>query len=523
MVQTPFRFRSHPFSVWWSAVALVTVIGAVVRIAGIHGGLWRDEAQSAALAAEPSLAAMLRALAVRESHPPLYLLLLRGWTTLFGAGDVGVVSFSVVMGVLQIPMAAVLARRIGGNGAGLLAAALVAVSGPLVRYSVQARPYSLLPLLALAALTLSSGILRGNGNRRGAAGLGLVVGAMALTHHVGALLGALWLLALLLVAPEAWRRIAWAAATAALVWSPWAPIAVAQTRHGGHGAIPVELLPLGQFGPFAAKACAVGLLLAGALVLVVAYRFGRWADGRHRMAIAALAAGAAGYLLLNGLAPWFDLRHQRVALPCRVWWIVGAAGFAGLGWRNRPWAALVAALAAALVAAPQSLPTTLARFRTNVPEVVARIRPHVRPDDRVLVAPQTLAPSVYRYLDPAAAVAIGWPEVGARRWVSYADVAAAYRDPVSYRRLRRQVAAERTLGHRIWLIAPAGLEFGGWSELEDALPPIPRLFDNTSVRAAQILRLLTVEYGDVRRFGAPPRRWDQDEAVEALLFSPEGP
>jgi 4-amino-4-deoxy-L-arabinose transferase-like glycosyltransferase len=136
-----------------AALGLVVVAGAALRFATLDAqSLWYDEAVTARLLGM-DLGAMLRAIPDSESTPPLYYVLAWLWTHVAGTGEVGLRSFSALLGTVTIAVVWALGRRIGGDRAGLAAAALVAVNPMLVWFSQEARAYALLALLgALAAL-----------------------------------------------------------------------------------------------------------------------------------------------------------------------------------------------------------------------------------------------------------------------------------------------------------------------------------------------------------------------------------
>ena len=137
----------------WPALALVFVAGAALRFATLDAqSLWYDEAVTAQLL-RMDLGGMLRAIPDSESTPPLYYVLNWLWTQLAGTGEAGLRSLSALLGTATIAVAWALGRRLGGDRAGLAAAALVAFNPMLVWFSQEARAYALLALLgALSAL-----------------------------------------------------------------------------------------------------------------------------------------------------------------------------------------------------------------------------------------------------------------------------------------------------------------------------------------------------------------------------------
>jgi 4-amino-4-deoxy-L-arabinose transferase-like glycosyltransferase len=134
-------------------LGLVVAAGAALRFATLDTqSLWYDEAITAHLL-QMDLGAMLRAIPDSESTPPLYYVLGWLWTHVFGTGEVGLRSLSALLGTATIGVVWALGRRLGGERAGLAAAALVAFNPMLIWFSQEARAYALLALLgALSAL-----------------------------------------------------------------------------------------------------------------------------------------------------------------------------------------------------------------------------------------------------------------------------------------------------------------------------------------------------------------------------------
>ncbi len=180
----------------WLAPALVLLAGAVLRFATLDAqSLWYDEAVTAHLL-QMDLGGMLGAIPDSESTPPLYYVLAWLWTGACGTGEAGLRSLSALLGTATIGAGWALGRRLGGDRAGLAAAALIAFNPMLIWFSQEARAYALLALLG----TLSAWLwLRAVQEPRGVGRLTAwgAVAALALATHYYAifLVGpqALWL------------------------------------------------------------------------------------------------------------------------------------------------------------------------------------------------------------------------------------------------------------------------------------------------------------------------------------------
>lgn len=149
---------------------LILLIGFVLRLYRLGAdSLWYDETVSAFLAAEsiPDLIAHT----ARDIHPPGYYVLLHIWASLTGHSEFALAFFSLIFGMLLIPLTYRLARRLTGAPASAAwAALLVAVSPYNIWYSQEVRMYTLGAALGLAAaycLWCGGGDPRGRRLRQG--------------------------------------------------------------------------------------------------------------------------------------------------------------------------------------------------------------------------------------------------------------------------------------------------------------------------------------------------------------------
>ena len=89
-------------------IPLLILLGFALRVLRLgFQPLWWDEGYSVWFATHPL--PQLLALTAADIHPPLYYTLLRGWIGVFGPGPIALRMFSVVVGVLAIPLIYVVA------------------------------------------------------------------------------------------------------------------------------------------------------------------------------------------------------------------------------------------------------------------------------------------------------------------------------------------------------------------------------------------------------------------------------
>ena len=133
-------------------ILLLTLAGAALRLATLDVQSFdHDEAVTAGHVLHGSLIETLKTIPDSERTPPLYYVLAWGWTRVFGIGEVGLRSLSMLFGTAMIPVAAVVARRFGVGRVAVIAAAFVAFNPFLVYYSQEGRAYALLGVLALVS------------------------------------------------------------------------------------------------------------------------------------------------------------------------------------------------------------------------------------------------------------------------------------------------------------------------------------------------------------------------------------
>ncbi len=145
----PSARSGWPWQRW--LLLLIVLLAAAVRCLTLSfQSLWLDEL-STVLESGQSWRALLLALVNPRHGYPLYLLGMRLWTALFGAGEVALRWPSALAGVCTVPLLYWIGRRLYGRAVGLLAATLLAVSPLAAWYSQEARAYAIVVLLATAA------------------------------------------------------------------------------------------------------------------------------------------------------------------------------------------------------------------------------------------------------------------------------------------------------------------------------------------------------------------------------------
>ncbi len=145
-----FRRETKPNRWDGLALGLVSVVFLVVSFGNItKWSIWFDEAFSAYLM-RYNMFEIARYTST-DVHPPFYYWLLKIWTLLFGTSDLALRSFSAVTILAAIIVTYFLVRKLFGQRAAIWTGALLAISPMVIRFSEEARMYSLVLLVVAAA------------------------------------------------------------------------------------------------------------------------------------------------------------------------------------------------------------------------------------------------------------------------------------------------------------------------------------------------------------------------------------
>lgn len=246
----PLRKKNPRYSI--AALTFIVLIGLALRSFQLSArSLWFDEAFSWRIIEFPFVEMIQRV--GRDNHPPLYFILLQGWSTVFGESALALRSLSVLFGgstIIGVYMFTVEAfgrdlstgqtnndLRGRAQSIGLLSAAFVALSALQVRYSWEVRMYALAAALSVFSSWALFRALRPPSRLRRWFLYSLLALFLAYTHYYGLFMLAAQAIftAAFLLARDQWslprffrNSALWhalAAASLAIVgWLPWLPV-----------------------------------------------------------------------------------------------------------------------------------------------------------------------------------------------------------------------------------------------------------------------------------------------------------
>jgi mannosyltransferase len=439
------------------AISAALAVAVVLRFLAFSA-LWLDEAQTVAIARRP-LPQLFDALRL-DGSPPLFYLLLHGWMSLFGSGDFAVRSLAGVISVATLPLAWLVARRLGADRWLAWATVLLFAANPFaIRYATETRMYSLVVFLWLAAfLALARWWTDGSW---WAGGLGaLAVAALVLTHYWSlfavAAVGSGAVIIAVRGDRRGWRLLA-ALAVGCLGLLPWASSFLFQLRHTGApwGSPPSVGKTLDAPTDWAGS----GPLGSGTLLALVYYALlaiavaGVASDGgirltrswrRTAVVLVGIAFGTmlVGTAVSGALSSAYAPRYSAVALAPFLLAVAWGLAVLQPPWRTR----LLAAVVVIGLVIGAGYP---GKTRSQADEVATALSA-ATPQDTVVFCPDQLGPAVHR-LAPDAGHQVVYPTMGSPAmvdWVDYADRNAAA-DPAAF--AHDVVAAASPSGH-IWLV-----------------------------------------------------------------------
>ena len=126
-------------------ILAILFLSFVLRVISVNQSLWIDEATSVLTARDFSFSEIITKFSPGDFHPPLYYLILKIWTAIFGSGEVGVRLLSVMAGVGTVYLIYQIANkfiRVNYSNFPGTAALLLATSGLHIYYSQEARMYA---------------------------------------------------------------------------------------------------------------------------------------------------------------------------------------------------------------------------------------------------------------------------------------------------------------------------------------------------------------------------------------------
>lgn len=146
--------------------SLILFLGLILRLVSLNQSLWLDEAININVVKSVDLNTLIFHYALGDFHPPLFHIILKGWTELYlNILHLPEYEFiyrlpSVLFGILTIYVLYLIGRKLFDKHTALIAAALLATSPLHIYYSQEARMYMLATFLTSLSVYFFISILK---------------------------------------------------------------------------------------------------------------------------------------------------------------------------------------------------------------------------------------------------------------------------------------------------------------------------------------------------------------------------
>ncbi len=547
-----------------TSIAVLTLVAAALRSgAAFNGGIWADEAFFLKIVHAPSWATIMDFLRWHESHPPFFYGVTRLWMMLAGSSDIALLWLPVIIGTLIVPVAYLVATSLYGNGVGLIAAALSALSPPLVEHSAQLRPYGLLPLLVLASsYWMVVALVRGGLARW----IAYVVTTLAFlyTHNwtwviaAGQHVAVVCALLTVLRPGIVHRLSAWAAAWLAIAigYLPWAATLLFQATHAGHpgyslesvgdvvmfvmlalftvletvlvGGLPKTSVPPIMIGSAVAIAAALSVAriqrtpVNAEVTSETKYELEGLLPKTTRLVFSVVPLAA--FVFASALCLFSNFLFPRcLTMPVPLLLIVFASFIHSRLLRPSPRSSFAPAVAAMVgflfVLSGSRLYDLVTSPRSNARELAAFVGTEIGPTDFLIVAPEWYS-TVFDHYFPPSIEQVDFPYEGRSGLIDFSNVWKRTTDPIALEAIRRRIVAATLSKRRVWLITSQ-------QYLRDLTPGQTKDATNerhpglaAAVRVELFRNMLTEAYGRPLLYPITDDRTPRYDVLRAYLWSP---
>ncbi|MFX1391952.1 MAG: glycosyltransferase family 39 protein [Promethearchaeota archaeon] len=163
---------------------VILTVSIFLRIINITSEqIWADEAISIHIA-KLSINDFWKAI-IRDIHPPLYYVILKGWIFIFGDSILSFRMLSVVFSILALPILFLIGKEIKNESLGFIIIFFYSISPFAIYYANEIRSYTLIHLLFTISIYFSIRILKDPENIRNYIMIGIVGTLLIYTHYMG--------------------------------------------------------------------------------------------------------------------------------------------------------------------------------------------------------------------------------------------------------------------------------------------------------------------------------------------------
>ena len=307
----------------------------------------------------------------KDTHPPLYYLLIHFTQQIWGESDFSIRYLSLLAGVLLLPLLYQFGRRLSGVAGGMAVAGLTAVNPLQIWYAQEARMYTILILLTATMSYLLWRMLSTNRWRRYLLPYLLIAGLAMYTHYTSIfLIGVQSLFIVWLLWRNKQQRLVIGTAVFFLIAAiPLLPLTIPRLFTGaeaGYNRVPprvvlqdvIQKFNLGVAMDFSEPMVQRLVLAMVVLALIGLVSYPTW---RHRLFLLAyLYAVPIGIITLSVVKPMYlGVHHVMIGSPALLLITAQAVGWMLLAWkksaalsRKMGWAIAIVLTTAVLLIGP---------------------------------------------------------------------------------------------------------------------------------------------------------------------------
>lgn len=476
--------QSRAGQIEFFAAVGITVSAVILHIVFLFsaGGLWRDESGGVALATLPNFSEVWHEL-THDSFPGLFVMVVRSWAAIFGPGDFALRSLGLLVGLGWLAAVWANARWLGLRTP-LIALTVLGLNLTLIQWGDSLRAYGLGSVLVVLFFGRVWRFVKQASPLRFSLAAGLAVLAVQTLYQAAFLVAAGCLAGAVVAA----RRSRWSlAGMSLLVGAPAAASLLPYLKplHESQAWWIVE--KTGFNAPFTWHTLSTALdtplflgpwlwiaFLAAGIVYGMTW-MERKVSRREDIAVDLPLFGACA--AVAGLLGFFAFVVS-AGLPTQPWyWLVLLSFFAvcleaTIGvWLSKQsikltWVAVGLAAVSLLSTAPR-----VSRTMTNIPEIAAKLKSDVQPNDLILVYPWYLGVSFQRsYSTNSAWLTV--PDIADHRFHRYDQLKERLQQRDALHSVFAKIDATLQQGGRIWLVGGLPEPAPGEKDVP-SLPPAP--------------------------------------------------
>lgn len=179
------KSKINHYGIWF-----ILLVAAGIRFTGlVRRDFWYDEAFTG-VAVKENFHSMIEMI-INDVHPPLYYVLLKGFSYFFNYSVFGIRLFSAIFGLASVWATYLLAKELFNKRTALYASLIATISPLAIQYSQEARMYAMLVFLILLASYFFVKGLK-TGKSRYFIWWGVITGLSMLIHYIGIIFSLLY-------------------------------------------------------------------------------------------------------------------------------------------------------------------------------------------------------------------------------------------------------------------------------------------------------------------------------------------